>query len=189
MTLLANPEEGGSFIVSVFFKAVDTVIICALPYSFCDFINWTDIEGNLISNQSEYSFVIPAEVIILIANFEMTGYSLMLVANPEEGGTVIGSGIYNAVATVILCAIHITSWYFINWTDFEGNLISNQSEYSFLMPAEDLTLIANFEITVYTLVLVANPEEGGIVIGSGIYNAGDTVNISAIPNTVWELIN
>ena len=53
------------------------------------------------------------------------------------------------------------------------------------MPAEDIILIANFEMTGYTLMLVANPEEGGTVIGSGIYNAGDTVYISAIPNTDW----
>ena len=189
LTLLANPEEGGTVIGSGIYNAGDTINIIAIPNSGWNFINWTDIEGNLISNQPEYSFLMPAEDLTLIANFEMTGYTLTLVANPEEGGVVIGSGIYNAGDTVNISAIPNTDWEFINWTDAEGNLVSNQSEYSFLMPTEDLTLIANFDMTGYTLTLFVNPEEGGTVIGSGIYNAGDTVNISAIPNTGWEFIN
>ncbi len=189
LTLIANPEEGGTVIGSGIYNAGDTVNISAIPNTGWEFINWTDSEGNLISNQSEYSFLMPAEDLILIANFEMTGYTLMLVANPEEGGTVIGSGIYNAGDTVNISAIPNTGWEYINWTDSEGNFISNQSAYSFLMPAEDLALIANFEMTGYSLTLIANPEEGGTVIGSGIYNAGDSVNISAIPNTGWEYIN
>ena len=131
----------------------------------------------------------PAEVIILIANFELTGYSLTLLDNPEEFGTVDCSGTYNAGDIVNISASPNPGWELINWTDSEGNLISNQSEYSFSMPAEDLILIANFELTGYSLTLLANPEEGGTVIGSGIYNAGDTVNISAIPNTGWEFIS
>ena len=56
------------------------------------------------------------------------------------------------------------------------------------MPAEDINLIANFEMTGYTMTLIANPEDGGTVIGSGTYNAGDSVKISAIPNTGWDII-
>ena len=96
---------------------------------------------------------------------------------------------YNAGDSVNICAIPKIGWEFINLTDFEGYLISYLPEYIFLMPSEDLTLIANFDMTVYTLTLVANPEEGGTVIGAGTYNSVETANISAIPNTGWELIN
>ena len=89
----------------------------------------------------------PTEDLTLIANFEMTGYSLTLLSIPEEGGIVVGSGTYNSGDTVNISSISNTGWVFINWTDAEGNLISNQSEYSFLMPTEDLTLIANFDMT------------------------------------------
>ncbi|MGB4206057.1 MAG: InlB B-repeat-containing protein, partial [Bacteroidales bacterium] len=189
LTLIVNPEEGGTVVGSGIYNAGDTVNISAIPNTGWDFVSWTDSEGNLISNQPEHSFLMPAEDLTLVANFEMTGYILTLVANPEEGGTVLGSGIYNVGDTVNIIAIPNLGWEFINWTDVEGNLISNQPEHSFLMPAEDLILTANFEMTGYVLTLVVNPEEGGTVVGSGIYNVGDTVNISAIPNTGWEFIN
>ena len=101
----------------------------------------------------------------------MADNTLNHFANNEEGGTFIGSGTYNAGDTVIIRAIPNTVWDFFFWSDADGNLISNQSEYSFLMPAEDLTLKANFEMTWYILTLVAKPEEGGTFIGSGKYNA------------------
>ena len=77
----------------------------------------------------------PAEDLTLIANFDLSVYTLTLLANPEEGGTVFGSGIYNAGDSVNISAIPNLVWNFVNWTDSEGNLISNQPEYSFLMPA------------------------------------------------------
>ena len=99
----------------------------------------------------------------------MADYTLTLFANPEEGGTFIGSGTYNAGDIVNISASTYSGWEFIKWSDTEGFLISNQPEYSFVMPAEDLILIANFEMTGYNLTLIDNPEEGGTVIGSGTY--------------------
>ena len=96
----------------------------------------------------------PAEDLKLIANFEMAEYTMKLVANPEEGGTVIGSGIYNAGDSVNKRAIPNQDRELINWTDYEGNLISNLPEYSFVLPAEYLILIANFEMTGYTMSLI-----------------------------------
>ena len=107
----------------------------------------------------------PAEDLTLIANFEMAGYILTLDSNPEEGGTVVGSGTYNDGDSVNISAITNTGWEFINWTDVEGNLISNQPEYSFVITAKDLNLIANFEMAEYNMTLIAKPEEGGTVIG------------------------
>ncbi len=41
----------------------------------------------------------------------------------------------------------------------------------------------------YTLTIVANPEEGGIVEGGGAYIEGEEVEISAIANEGWQFIN
>ena len=70
----------------------------------------------------------PAKDLTMKANFEMTGYTLTLFDNPEEGGTVLGSGIYNAGDTVIISAIPNTGWEFINWTDIEAKTITNQPQ-------------------------------------------------------------
>ena len=126
-----------------------------------------------------------AEDLTLIANFDMTGYTLTLIANPEEGGTVKVSCKNKQDESENKSEIKHNGSENNNWTDVEGNLISNQPEYSFIKPTEDLTLITNFEKTGYILTLISNPEEGGTVVGSGTYNAGDSVNISAIPNIGW----
>ena len=174
-TLFANPEEVGTFIGSGTYNSGDTVNISAIPNTGGECTSWTDTEGKLRSKQPAQSVLMPAEDHTLKADFERTGYIMTLVASTEEGGAVVGSGIYNAGATVNISAIPNTSWEFINWTDVEGNLISNQSDYCFLMPSEDFFLIANFEMTGYTLLLFSFPEEGGTVIGSGIYIAGARV--------------
>ena len=114
-----------------------------------------------------------AEDIILIANFEMADYTLPLFANPEEGGTFIGSGTYNAGDTVKIRAIPNTGWEFINWTDSEGNLISNQPEYSFTMHAEELILIANYEMTEYNKNQDNQHEDDETIKGSGTNNDGE----------------
>ena len=53
------------------------------------------------------------------------------------------------------------------------------------MPAEDLSLIANFDMAVFTLTLIANPEVGGTVRGLLEKYAGDIFYIIANPNIVW----
>ena len=86
----------------------------------------------------------PAEDLTLIANFEMTGYIFTLVANPEEGGTVIGSGTYIVGFIFIKSSSPNPGWDLFIWTFSLGNLISNQPAKRIPMPAEDLTLKSKF---------------------------------------------
>jgi len=57
------------------------------------------------------------------------------------------------------------------------------------MPAQNITLVANFEMLKYILTLVTVPEEGGIVTGSGEYNVGEMIQLNATPNADWEFVN
>ena len=100
-------------------------------------------------------------VVFLFLFFFLRGYSLTLFANPEEGGTVIGSGTFNSGDTDNIRAIPNPGWEFISWTDTEGNLISNLPEYRIVIHAKYLKLLANFDITRYNMTLFANPEKGG----------------------------
>lgn len=75
-------------------------------------------------------------------------YELNLVASPEEGGLVIGSGEYVAGAEVNISANANPVWAFENWTDEEGTIISEDAETTFIMPEEVVILYANFKSTV-----------------------------------------
>ena len=49
--------------------------------------------------------------------------------------------------------------------------------------------VANFEIKTYEIAVSADPEEQGSVIGGGIYEYGDEVELVATPNSGYEFVN
>ncbi|MBE0661700.1 MAG: T9SS type A sorting domain-containing protein [Bacteroidales bacterium] len=116
-------------------------------------------------------------------------FELTLEVNPVEGGEVSGAGDYAAGAAVEINAVSNEGWMFENWTDELGTVVSTDATYSFTMPDNDLTLIANFQMMEFELVLLVNPEESGEVTGGGIYHLGDEVEISAIPYNGWGFLN
>ncbi len=83
--------------------------------------------------------------ITLLQGYEPELFILTLIAEPAEGGTVYGGGEYEEGENVTLIATANENWEFINWTDTDGNVISNEAEFVHSMPAEDLTLTANFQ--------------------------------------------
>ncbi|MCP1715003.1 PKD repeat protein [Methanocalculus alkaliphilus] len=70
-------------------------------------------------------------------------YNLMLVSEPDEGGTVNGADQYEAGEEVLVSAQPSAGYQFINWTR-NGVEIANTSAFTFTMPAEDVALVANF---------------------------------------------
>lgn len=72
-------------------------------------------------------------------------FMLNLEAAPEGTGSVAGQGRYPAGAPVTLSATPEDDWRFVNWTDEDGEQISDQWEFTYTMPPADCTLTANFE--------------------------------------------
>ncbi len=105
------------------------------------------------------------------------------------GGTVSGSGQYSAGTMVNIQAIPNAGYQFEHWT--RGALIiSNQSNYTYQMPSENVTLIAHFSAVMqpfgYSLDLQLNPPSGGTVSGGGTYSPGAWVNIHATANPGYQ---
>ncbi len=71
-------------------------------------------------------------------------YTLTLEAEPHEGGTVEGGGDYDEGQEVNITANANNCYDFINWTDEENNVFSTDASFIYIMPAEDVTLTANF---------------------------------------------
>ncbi|MFW6328236.1 MAG: InlB B-repeat-containing protein, partial [Bacteroidota bacterium] len=69
--------------------------------------------------------------------------------------------------------------------------ISTHSDFTFTMPENDVVLTANFEEImpeVFTLTLVAIPDDAGTVFGAGNYEPGVQIEINAIPNEEFEFL-
>jgi len=189
LTLMANPDDGGTVTGGGDYLAGEDVVISATPNTGWEFVNWTDTEGNFISDDVSHVFTMPEEDITLWANFDEIDYEVVVNINPAGAGTVTGEGIYNYDERVTLTATANEGYAFENWTDADGNVVFEDASYIFDMPAEDVTLTANFELLQFTLTLIANPEEGGDVTGAGVYNYGDDANVDAIPNAGWSFVD
>ena len=81
----------------------------------------------------------PEEVQML---YENNVIEITAMANPEEGGTVSGAGLYSHGDTCTLIATPNASYTFINWTE-NGETVSTETTYSFIVTG-DRNLVANF---------------------------------------------
>ena len=189
LTLVANPEAGGTVTGAGVYNFGDQVTITGTQNTGWMGVSWTDADGNILATTASYTFTMPSNDLTITANFEMIDYTLTLVANPETGGTVTGAGVYNFGEAVSVDAIPAEGWAFVNWTNAAGDTISVVTANVITMPASDLTLTANFVMIDYTLTLVANPIAGGTVTGAGVYNYGAVVAVNAIPAAGYEFVN
>ena len=143
VTAVANPEEGGSVSGAGTYKKDMTVTLKATAKSGYQFLNWTENDV-IVSTENEYSFIVTKDI-NLIANFEKTTCNVTAVANPEEAGTITGTGTYVKNMSVTLTAKANEGYKFLNWTE-NGVIVSTESEYSFVVSL-DTDLVANFVST------------------------------------------
>lgn len=118
-------------------------------------------------------------------------YTLSLVAQPAEGGTVEGDGDYEEGYQAMVTATVAQGYEFVSWTDSEGTPLSTEASFLFTMPAEDVTLTANFlalPAPTFALTLEALPAAGGSLAGAGEYEEGEAVTLTATPNQGYAFV-
>ncbi len=194
LTLVANPSAGGTVDGAGDYEEGEQVTISATSNTGWQFINWTGDIGHVANPNSAVTTVtMPAQNITLTANFEQLPpdhYILTLLADPVEGGSVEGGGTYQQGDKVTITATPNTGWKFIEWTGDIAHVANpNSAVTTVTMPAEHITLTANFEqVPTYMLTLEANPPEGGSVDGGGEYPEGEVVVIVATANEGWFFV-
>lgn len=108
--------------------------------------------------------------------------SYILTLQVNGNGNANSSGYYIQGNDVTIIAIADPNNMFLNWTDEFGNVMSSNESFTFSMPSNNLTYIANFqEISICELTLALFPPLSGTIIGSGSFNCGEEVTIRAIP--------
>ena len=152
ISAIANPENAGNISGEGSYDENTTVTLTATPNEGYNFLNWTE-NGNLISTEVQYSFTITSDR-NLVANFEIIEeepeqpvitYSINVIINPENAGTVIGTGSYTENDTVTLIATANEGYKFVKWTE-NNMIISRNAEYSFAI-TDNRELVANFVST------------------------------------------
>lgn len=123
--------------------------------------------------------------------FSFTGSTCVIgaEAQPAEGGTVAGAGIYMQGETCTLTANSNHGYVFESWKENNVTVFAD-SVYSFTVE-DDRELTAVFQLDEFEISLVSAPVEGGSVEGDGTYLYGETVTVRATANptysfTGWE---
>ncbi|MDB5144030.1 MAG: cell wall/surface repeat protein [Mucilaginibacter sp.] len=191
VTLSSNPVAGGTTSGAGTFAQSSVVAVGATANAGFTFTNWTN-NGTIVSTSSSYQFTMAGNS-TLVANFAPVSpgnFSINLSSNPLAGGTTTGSGSHTAGSSATVTASPNAGYAFINWTE-SGVIVSASSSYSFMLNA-NRTLVANFKLITgsqFAVILSSNPVGGGTTAGSGLYNAGSSITVTANPNIGYTFIN
>jgi uncharacterized repeat protein (TIGR02543 family) len=181
----ADPTVGGNVSGGGTFNYGQSCTVSATVNEGYTFINWTE-NGAQVSANADYTFTVNGNR-TLVAHFSTQGYVITAMADPEEGGTVSGSGGYDYGEVCTLTATANTGYTFVNWTK-DNTEVSTEPTYSFTV-SESATYVAHFTINSYEITATADPEEGGTVSGDGEYEYGAPCTLTATVNENYEFIN
>jgi len=137
-------------------------------------------------------------------NFNLTipalptfSFGLTLAVSPAGTGTATDetkASPYAAGVQVNIRAVPAAGYRFVNWAAPAGSFTNaSVATTTFTMPAQDVTVTANFEVGgEYTLTLAASPIMGGTatdVTGASPYMQGETVAIQAVAASGYQFVN
>ena len=175
-TTMGTVSGGGTF------DEGSTITITATPNSGYHFTQWSD--GNTNASRT----VTVTGNATYTAYFEANApnqYTITVLSNNAAWGTVSGGGTYAAGSTATISATANSGYHFVQWNDGNTNATRTVSVNS------DATYIATFEADApvqYTITVVSANTTMGTVSGSGTYNAGSTVTITATANNGYHFV-
>ncbi len=113
--------------------------------------------------------------------FSFTGSTCVIgaEAQPIEGGTVVGAGIYMQGETCTLTANSNHGYVFDSWKENDVTVFAD-SVYSFTVEG-DRHLVAVFEQECYVVTATPEPMDGGDITGAGNYVVGSLCQLEAFP--------
>lgn len=182
--IYCNPTSGGTATGGGVFAYGEICSIHAEAAEYYTFVSWTE-NGVFVSAETDYSFAVTSSH-TLVANFTAKNYVILAEANPEEGGTVTGMGGFDSGEVCTLTATASPNYEFVKWT--KGDMfISSDASFSFTV-TESATYIAHFQAKTYTVSVLADPTNGGLVSGDGSYSHGQNCTLTAIANEGFDFV-
>ena len=185
ITVSANPTNGGTVTGGGTYQEGQSCTVTATPNTGYNFTNWTE-NGQVVATSASYTFTVTGNR-TLVANFTQQQFTITATADPVNGGSVTGGGTFNYGQSCTLTATPATGYTFVNWTK-NGQQVSTNATYTFTV-TESATYVAHFQLQSFTITAVANPTEGGTVIGGGTYNYNQNCTLTATANEGYDFVN
>ena len=139
------------------------------------FNSWT---GGASGNSNPLNIVISSNTSVT-ANFTLNQYQLA-VSN-GSGGSVSGSGTFDHGTTAPISATPDQGYSFSGWS---GQGIASTSATTTTVSMTDNRIVtANFTPLNYSITAIVSPESTGVVSGTGNYQFGEDVTLTAMPTS------
>lgn len=178
ITATASPMEGGIVTGAGTYEHGVECTLTATANEGYTFTRWTK-DGTEVSTNTTYTFN-ATEAANYVAVFAHI-YTIDVTVDPEDGGSIIGSGTYNEGEFCELEAVPASGYTFVNWTE-NDEVVSTDANYSFTVTG-NRDLVAHFALRSCIITVAADPVSGGTVTGGGTYEYGTHVTLEAIPNS------
>ena len=185
ISVSANPSNGGTVSGGGTYQQGQSCTVHATANTGYTFTNWTE-NGNVVSTNANYTFTVTGNR-TLVAQFQAQSYYIATSANPSNGGTTSGNGIYHYGETCTVTATPAQGYEFVDWKE-NGSVVSTDASYSFTVD-NGRNLIANFELKTFEIMASADPVEAASISGIGTYNYGDEVTLIFDRNEDWAFQN
>ena len=182
ITATANPNNGGTVSGDGTYDHFEICTLIATPDPNYLFLNWT-LNGSVVSTSPNYSFTVTGAA-SYVANFVPNEFTISATAQPSNGGTVTGNGVYNYGTTCTLIATPNIGFHFVNWTK-DGVVVSTNTSYSFTV-TEDGSYVAHFDHNDCVITAAADPTVGGTITGAGTYHYNQICTLSATANAGYS---
>ncbi len=175
ITVSANNDEYGSVTGSGTYMEGTDVTITATPNNDYHFVSWDD---NNTDNPRTFTATSDG---VYVANFARDQYTITALSADPSNGSVSGGGTYAVGEEVVLTAFPNAGYRFLSWND---DVETNPRT---IVVEGDSTFVASFK-AIYTISVIANNDDGGSVSGSGTYDEGEDVTLTAEPNISYCFI-
>lgn len=173
----ANDSSMGRTMGSGTYKSNQLITIEAVPNYGYHFVKWSDGNTNPIRE-----ITLGKEDIYLTAYFGISQFNISAISNDILLGKIVGGGTFDYKTIVKLEAIPSEYCHFVSWTD---GIIENPR---MIEVTQDMTIGATFAINQYMIEVVSSNLGGGVVTGSGLYEYGREVIITAVSNDGWYFV-
>ncbi len=177
-----NIEEAGTITGTGTYYYRTTITVTTTLADGYNFIGWFDSNDKELSKNLSYVFQLQNNDVELVAKYELATYTITVNKNIEEAGTISGQTSYHHNDNVYLEEETNDGYTFIGWYNGE-NLISDDYECLFTMPANDLVLEARYDYETNMVRIHTNMEDAGTIPSSKEYKYLDTVTLTATVNT------
>lgn len=157
VTATVSDEEMGSVTGGGSYTVGTEVTVVATPANGYRFMGWFKNGTTYVSGNTSYTFTMPNENVSLVASFTTNMYSLSVSSESETKGTVVNnnSPSVDYKSSVTVGAVPRAGFSFAGWYE-GGTLKSSNASYTFNMPAQNLSLVAKFNLASYTVSFNSN---------------------------------